>query len=181
MRTLVLASWDGEEYGLLGSTEWVEDYQKWLHTHALAYLNVDVGARGSKLSVSGNPLLNDIFYAATKKVADPATASAEKRSVYDVWDKRIRTLGSGSDYTAFQDFLGIPSVDMGFTGAADDPVYHYHSNYDSFAWMEHFGDPGFKYHAAITKIWGLMALVCNPFRPFYHLLITSCRIYSKRP
>ncbi|KAA8911848.1 glutamate carboxypeptidase [Sphaerosporella brunnea] len=160
-RTILLASWDGEEYGLLGSTEWVEDHQKLLHTTALAYLNVDVGARSPVFSVAANPLLQDLVFNATQKVVDPNRAQQGHfdDSVYDVWNKKVRTLGSGSDYTAFQDHLGIPSVDMGFGGEdANGPVYHYHSNYDSFHWMEKFGDPGFKYHVAIAKIWGLMAL-----------------------
>jgi N-acetylated-alpha-linked acidic dipeptidase len=66
-------------------------------------------------------------------------------------------MGSGSDFTAFQDFAGIPSLDMGFSFSSKTPVYHYHSNYDSFDWMERFGDPGFHYHAAIAKVWGLLA------------------------
>lgn len=66
-------------------------------------------------------------------------------------------MGSGSDFTAFQDFAGIPCVDMGFTGSRDTAVYHYHSNYDSFDWMDKYGDPGFHYHATIAKVWGLLA------------------------
>lgn len=66
-------------------------------------------------------------------------------------------MGSGSDFTAFQDFAGIPSLDMGFSMNSKSALYHYHSNYDSFDWMENFGDPGFQYHATIAQIWGLMA------------------------
>jgi N-acetylated-alpha-linked acidic dipeptidase len=66
-------------------------------------------------------------------------------------------MGSGSDFTAFQDFAGIPSLDMGFGGGDKDAIYHYHSNYDSFDWMERFGDPGFEYHATIAKVWALVA------------------------
>lgn len=65
-------------------------------------------------------------------------------------------MGSGSDFTAFQDFAGIPSVDIGFDSGPDTAVYHYHSNYDSFHWMEKFGDPGFAYHRAMAQIIGLM-------------------------
>lgn len=75
-----------------------------------------------------------------------------------MWDKKIRTMGSGSDFTAFQDFAGIPSLDMGFGGAGPDtPVYHYHSNYDSKAWMDKFGDPTFAYHSAMAKVWAVLA------------------------
>lgn len=66
-------------------------------------------------------------------------------------------MGSGSDFTAFQDFAGIPSIDMGFGFGSDSAVYHYHSNYDSFSWMEKYGDPSFQYHEAIAKIWALVA------------------------
>ena len=66
-------------------------------------------------------------------------------------------MGSGSDFTAFQDFAGIPSIDMGFGGGDSSAVYHYHSNYDSAAWMAKFGDPDFLYHETIAKIWALVA------------------------
>jgi N-acetylated-alpha-linked acidic dipeptidase len=66
-------------------------------------------------------------------------------------------MGSGSDFTAFQDFAGIPSIDMGFGFDSKSAVYHYHSNYDSFAWMNKYGDPGFEYHATIAKVWALVA------------------------
>jgi N-acetylated-alpha-linked acidic dipeptidase len=79
------------------------------------------------------------------------------QSVYSVWDKRVATMGSGSDFTAFQDFAGIPSIDMGFGFGSNSAVYHYHSNYDSYYWMENYGDPNFEYHATIAKIWALTA------------------------
>ena len=81
------------------------------------------------------------------------------QTVGDVWDGRIDTMGSGSDFTAFQDFAGIPSINLGFGpdphAPAGPPVYHYHSNYDSYYWMNTYGDPGFHYHIAITKLWAL--------------------------
>ncbi|CCX30709.1 peptidase M28 [Pyronema domesticum] len=160
-RTIMLASWDGEEYGLLGSTEWVEDHAKELANGALAYLNVDVAATSFDFAAGANPLLDGLLHRATAKIVDPESASKGNISatVHDVWSKKIATLGSGSDYTAFQDFLGIPSIDMGFSDySKTKTVYHYHSNYDSFAWMERFGDPGFRYHVAVAKIWGLIAL-----------------------
>jgi N-acetylated-alpha-linked acidic dipeptidase len=170
-RTIILASWDGEEYALLGSTEWVEDHHAWLSTSALAYINVDVGTVTPHFEVSANPLLNDIVRAAASRVPDPNSLRDGKSnvSIADVWGGEISTLGSGSDYTAFQDYLGIPSVDMGFGGSkTKSPVYHYHSNYDSFHWMEKFGDPSFRYHVAMSKIWGLIALNLaeTPIIPF---------------
>ncbi|KAF2840984.1 N-acetylated-alpha-linked acidic dipeptidase-like protein [Patellaria atrata CBS 101060] len=156
MRTIVFASWDGEEYGLLGSTEWVEEYIPWLTATNIAYLNVDIGAVGSYFKAAGAPLLNKALMEATQLVLSP-NQTVENQTVYDTWDKHISTMGSGSDFTAFQDFAGIPCVDIGFNTGPDSPVYHYHSNYDSFDWMDKFGDPGFHYHEAISKVWALLA------------------------
>ena len=156
LRTIIFASWDGEEYGLIGSTEWVEQYLPWLSASAVAYLNVDVATRGDLFSVSASPLLNEAINEATSLVPSP-NQTVKGQTVRDVWDGYIRTMGSGSDFTAFQDFAGIPSVDLGFTRASGGASYHYHSNYDSFHWMEKYGDPGFHYHVAATKVWSLLA------------------------
>ena len=156
LRTIVFASWDGEEYGLLGSTEWVEEYVPWLSEAAIAYINVDVGARGSHFQTSAAPLLNKLILEVTGEVQSP-NQTIEGQTVRDTWSEHISTMGSGSDFTAFQDFVGIPSIDVGFGAGPKDPVYHYHSNYDSFWWMDNFGDPGFKYHATIARILALLA------------------------
>ncbi|KAL2353432.1 peptidase M28 [Cryomyces antarcticus] len=156
LRTIVFASWDGEEYGLIGSTEWVEEYIPWLSHAAVAYLNVDVGTTGSHFTAAAAPLLNKALIEITQLVPSPNQTVAGQ-TVGDVWNGHIRTMGSGSDFTAFQDFAGIPCVDMGFNAGPGDAVYHYHSNYDSFAWMDRFGDPGFHYHVTITKLWALLA------------------------
>ncbi|KAJ9666373.1 hypothetical protein H2201_003561 [Coniosporium apollinis] len=156
LRTIVLASWDGEEYGLLGSTEWVEEYLPWLQKATIAYLNVDVGTTGPHFKASAAPLLNKVLYEATELVQSPNHTIANQ-TIRDTWSGHISTMGSGSDFTAFQDFAGIPCVDMGFSAGPDTAVYHYHSNYDSFDWMERFGDPGWHYHIAITKVWALLA------------------------
>lgn len=156
LRTIVFASWDGEEYGLVGSTEWVEEYLPWLAASAVAYLNVDVGARGPSYKLSAAPLLSKAVKDILPLVKSPNQTVAGQ-SVFDTWDKHISTMGSGSDFTAFQDFAGIPSIDMGFGEGPNDPVYHYHSNYDSFDWMNRFGDPGFQYHATIARVWALVA------------------------
>ncbi|KAF2454692.1 N-acetylated-alpha-linked acidic dipeptidase-like protein [Lineolata rhizophorae] len=157
-RTIVFASWDGEEYGLIGSTEWVEEYLPWLDKATVAYLNVDVGASGPHFKASAAPLLNKALIQATQLVPLPnQTDQASNKTVYDSWNKHISTMGSGSDFTAFQDFAGIPCIDMGFSFGQDSAVYHYHSNYDSFAWMDRIGDPGFLHHAAIAKVWAVLA------------------------
>ena len=155
LRTVVFASWDGEEYGLIGSTEWVEEYLPWLSKSAIAYLNVDIGTLGTAFKTSASPLLNKALYEATSLVQSP-NQTIIGQTVRDTWDGRIGTMGSGSDFTAFQDFAGVPSADLGF-GASENAVYHYHSNYDSFDWMDKFGDKGWHYHVAITKIWALFA------------------------
>lgn len=166
-RTIVFASWDGEEYGLVGSTEWVEEYLPWLSGSAFAYLNVDVGARGSQLTAAAAPLLDKILIEATKAVQSP-NQTEKGSTVYDLWDKKIRTMGSGSDFTAFQDYAGIPCIDMGFNSGPKDPVYHYHSNYDSQAWMDKYGDPTFEYHTTIAKVLALLSiqLLEAPIIPF---------------
>lgn len=174
LRTIVFASWDGEEYGLIGSTEWVEEYLPWLSKANVAYLvslsqrvfrdhasliptqNVDVAANGPNFEASASPLLNRVIYEATRSVPSP-NQTVRGQTVYDTWDRRIKTMGSGSDFTAFQDFAGVPSLSIEFGQAKGDPVYHYHSNYDSLYWMQKYGDPGFRYHRAMAQLMGLIA------------------------
>ncbi|KAI9883439.1 MAG: hypothetical protein M1823_004793 [Watsoniomyces obsoletus] len=167
LRTMVFCSWDGEETGLVGSTEWVEEYLPWLSGSAVAYVNVDIGVSGPRFSAAASPLLHAVLEEATGMVPSP-NQTIEGQTVRDVWDRPIRTMGSGSDFTAFQDYAGIPSVDFGFKPGADDPVYHYHSNYDSFDWMDRFGDPGWHYHATVARVFGLVAakLAMKPVIPF---------------
>ncbi|RDW76072.1 hypothetical protein BP5796_06893 [Coleophoma crateriformis] len=158
LRTLVFASWDGEEYGLIGSTEWVEQYIPWLAHANVAYVNVDVATTGPIFGASASPLMNKLLYEVAGQVQSP-NQTVPGQTILDLWDKSISTMGSGSDFTAFQDFAGVPSIDLGF-GPDDSaphgaPVYHYHSNYDSYHWMNTYGDPGFHYHIAMTKIWSL--------------------------
>ena len=123
----MFASWDGEEYGLIGSTEWVEEFLPWLSGSAVAYLNVDVGVSGPIFKAAASPVLNKALYEITALVASPNQTIANQ-SVRDTWDEHVRTMGSGSDFTAFQDFAGIPCVDMGFSYSPRSAVYHYHSN-----------------------------------------------------
>jgi len=173
-RTIVLCSWDGEEYGLIGSTEWAEEYADELKQKAVAYLNMDAAVSGAHFGASSVPSLWGLIRAATRDVRDPKTG----KSVYQQWQDRARedgpeaelaeesgsdvkaaeagigSLGSGSDYTPFLQHLGIPSLDMGFGG--DYGVYH--SAYDSFHWMSRFGDPTFAYHVAAAQLWGTVAL-----------------------
>ncbi|KAL8696539.1 MAG: hypothetical protein Q9224_002742 [Gallowayella concinna] len=174
LRTIVFASWDGEEYGMVGSTEWVEEYLPWLSHAAVAYLNVDMSTTGPEFSAKASPVLHRAMYEATALVQSPNQTVAGQ-TVRDIWSGPVGGLGSGSDYTAFQDYAGVPSIHMTFKKAPNGPVYHYHSNYDSFHWMENYGDKGWRYHTTMTKIWALAAasLVDSPIIPF------SARQYGK--
>lgn len=172
-RTILIASWDAEEYGLVGSTEWAEEHAANLQRNAIAYLNLDVAVSGPNLGMSGVPSLATLAVQAARDVADPVRGGSvgaawesrqraewAQRTPVDldgtepVFQPRLQPLGSGSDYTAFIDHLGIPSIDFGFGG----PYGVYHAVYDNFRWMERYGDPGFLYHAAAAKLWGLMAM-----------------------
>ncbi|KAH8780867.1 glutamate carboxypeptidase II [Diaporthe sp. PMI_573] len=160
-RNIVLCSWDAEEYGLYGSTEWVEEYVPWLAQTSVAYLNIDVGASGPRPRFSSTPELHTIVQDVMKKVLWPQAGSDElNRTMYDTWfdetGGNVGVLGSGSDYTAFV-HNGISSVDVGSSGGANDAVYHYHSNYDSYHWMTAYGDPGFVVHKAMGQFLTLLA------------------------
>ncbi|RWA05077.1 hypothetical protein EKO27_g10025 [Xylaria grammica] len=155
-RNIVLCSWDAEEYGLVGSTEWVEEYVPWLTDTAVSYLNIDVGASGAWPYIDATPELHEISTNVMKKVPWMDT----NRTMYDAWFEytggSIGVLGSGSDYTSFV-HKGIGAIDMGAGGDSGDPVYHYHSNYDSYHWMSNFGDPEFLAHKYMAKYLTLLA------------------------
>jgi N-acetylated-alpha-linked acidic dipeptidase len=174
-RTIVMCEWDGEEPGLIGSTEFVEANLAELQAKAVAYINTDVGVAGPNFSGTGTPSLKELIRDAAREVPDPTGS----RSVYDVWlehssnsegqfsgaarltaktepsgEALLGDLGAGSDFCAFFDHAGIPSLDMGFAG--DYGVYH--SIYDDFFWMKTFGDPTFAYHATLAKLLGTVTL-----------------------
>ena len=159
-RTIVLASWDGEEYGLVGSTEWFEEYVPWLTATNVAYLNLDVAVSGSVPSISATPDFHRIATEVMKKVVFPYHGM-NNVTLYDVWyelnEGEVGVLGSGSDYTSFLHHTGISCIDMGSDAGPEDPVYHYHSNYDTFHWMTTFADPDFNYHKAMGQYMSLLA------------------------
>ncbi|KAK9274754.1 hypothetical protein L1049_022006 [Liquidambar formosana] len=169
-RTIVLCNWDAEEYGLIGSTEWVEENREMLISRAVAYLNVDSGVSGAGFQASATPQLDDLLKQAAQQVKDPDNSS---QSIYESWvgssnsSKIGRLGGGGSDYSAFVQHVGVPSVDMSF--GEGYPVYH--SMYDDFIWMKKFGDPMFHRHVAVASIWGLVALrlADEEFLPFNYL------------
>ncbi|KAG7895553.1 hypothetical protein KL936_000261 [Ogataea polymorpha] len=157
-RTIMLASWDGEEYGLLGSTEFGEYNAHDLSKKTLAYFNMDVSAVGNILELGASPMLYEVLRSTADLLEYPGT----DKTLYDHFKENtndtFKSLGSGSDYTVFLDHLGIPSVDMGFTSNRTGPVYHYHSVYDSYHWIESLADPGFVFHNLMAKYVGLSVL-----------------------
>ena len=179
-RTLVYASWDGEEPGLLGSTEWAETHAKELQRKAVLYLNSDTNARGF-LFAGGSHSLQHLFNQAAAGVVDPEThvsvlermranmmvegfsdnARPEAKEFAKLaaagGDVPIEALGSGSDFSAFLEHLGIASLNIGFGGEDDDSGI-YHSRYDSFDHYIRFGDPDFAYGVALSKVAGHLVL-----------------------
>ncbi|KAL7779416.1 hypothetical protein CFE70_008919 [Pyrenophora teres f. teres 0-1] len=155
-RTIVLCSWDAEEYGLVGSTEWVEEYTPWLKGSVVSYLNIDVGIAGTVPDFSATPDLHALITSTARKVVWPL---GQNRTIYDIWEEKageIDPLGAQSDYTAFVHRAGVSAIDMGTTRAPLDPIYHTHSNFDSFHWMTKFVDPEFDMHKSIGKFLTLM-------------------------
>jgi N-acetylated-alpha-linked acidic dipeptidase len=175
-RTIVIGSWDAEEEGLIGSTEWGEDHARELGT-ATAYFNMDVAVAGKKFGASGSPTLKEFIREISKAVPSP-----QGGTVYDEWKKSteasgerdhpqetatfrpppnavhndvpVGDLGSGSDYTVFLQHLGVPSTDISSSG--DYGVYH--SAFDDFAWFKKFGDPNFLYEQEMARVYGLEIL-----------------------
>ncbi|TKY44556.1 glutamate carboxypeptidase 2 [Spatholobus suberectus] len=159
-RTILLCNWDAEEYGLIGSTEWVEENREILASRAVAYLNADSAVGGSGFSARATPQLDELIKRATQQVKDPDNSS---QSIYESWTSSGssplfgRLGGGGSDHASFLQHVGIPAADIAFGGdIAGYPVYH--SLYDDFVWMEKFGDPMFQRHVAAASVWGLVAL-----------------------
>jgi len=178
-RTMIFASWDGEEEGLMGSTEWAEQHESEL-ANAPAYFNMDVAVSGPKFGASAVPSLKQFLRDVAKAVPSPKGGT-----VYETWQKvdhagslsaqspaeanddnrhapavsvkgdvAVGDLGSGSDYSAFQQHLGVPSTDISSTG----PYGVYHSVFDNFAWFKKFGDPDFVYEQQMARVFGLEAL-----------------------
>ncbi|KAK1287931.1 putative glutamate carboxypeptidase 2 [Acorus calamus] len=169
-RTIVLCSWDAEEFGMIGSTEWVEENLVSLGSNAVAYLNVDCAVQGPGFFASATPQLDSLLVDVTKKVKDP---DSEGMTVYQTWVSKsggisIERLGrADSDFSAFLHHAGIPSIDLYYGEAF--PVYH--TAFDSYEWMKVHGDPLFRRHVAVADIWGLLALhlADDPVLPFNHL------------
>ena len=175
-RTIVIGSWDGEEEGLIGSTEWGEQHETEL-ANAVAYFNMDVAVSGSKFGASSVPTLKQFIRDVTRVVPSPkggmlyddwrkssqSGAEAERRPTQDIGstdrvpaapgksDVPVGDLGSGSDYTVFLQHLGVPSSDVSSSGSYGV----YHSVFDNFNWFKKFGDPDFAYEQEMARVFGL--------------------------
>jgi len=170
-RTIVFCSWDGEEPGLLGSTEWVETHAEELSQKAVAYINSDSNSRGF-LGVGGSHCLEPFLNEVMRDVPDVETpmsvgdrirarmmvsgTAEEKKRARTKEDLPIAALGSGSDYSPFLQHLGIASVNVGYGGEGDGNQYH--SSYDTFEWYMRFLDPDFSYEVELAKTAGRMVL-----------------------
>jgi N-acetylated-alpha-linked acidic dipeptidase len=179
-RTIVYTSWDGEEPGLLGSTEWAEGHAEELQRKAVVYINSDGNTRGF-LSAGGSHSLQRLVNEVAKDVKDPQTQVSVKerldaRSMVRGYGKgasaddkdgarraaagddfTLDALGSGSDFTPFLQHLGLTTLHLGY-GGEDETDGVYHSNYDSFDHYRRFGDPGFVYGVALAQTIGRLTL-----------------------
>ncbi|HEY6763889.1 MAG TPA: M28 family metallopeptidase [Candidatus Sulfotelmatobacter sp.] len=188
-RTIVVCSWDGEEVGLTGSTEWGEQFAQELRKKAVAYINVDSSTSGPDFHGQAVASLAPMLVETSRSLQDPsgkslyeawkethAREAREKKQAKEETDSNLShsnlshsdlghsdssdssladtRIGSGSDHTVFLNFVGIPVIGLQFDG----PYGVYHSAYDDFYWMNHFGDPGYRYHTLMSQLWGVVAL-----------------------
>jgi len=178
-RTIVLAAWDGEEWGLLGSTEWAEAHADELRAKAVAYYNSDTNEKGW-IGVAGSHALERFFTELARDVPQPGAPGGT--SVLDAWRDHQRrerqrdttadtaftigALGSGSDYTAFLDHLGLPTANLAYGGAGQSGIYH--SIYDTWTFYERFLDSSYTYETlqAQTMATALLRTADAPVLPF---------------
>jgi N-acetylated-alpha-linked acidic dipeptidase len=163
-RTLVACSWDGEEVGLTGSTEWGEQFADELKQNLVAYLNVDSSASGPDFDGQAVASLAPMLIETSKSLTAPSgktlydewRASTRKERKKPVTDRDLvnTRIGSGSDHTVFLNHLGRPVFNLSFEG----PYGVYHSVYDNHFWVSRIGDPGFRYHRLMSQLWGVLAL-----------------------
>ena len=181
-RTIIYAAWDGEEPMLLGSTEWAEAHADELRQHAAVYINSDGNDRGL-LSMGGSHTLEHFINGVARDIEDPETkmsvwqrlqladiaqakSADERKEFRERADLRINALGSGTDFTAFLDHLGIATLDLGYGGEDEQGIYH--SIYDDFYWYTHFSDYDFIYGRALSQTAGtsVMRLADAEVLPF---------------
>jgi len=196
-RTLIYCSWDAEEPMLLGSTEWVEEHDKELAQHAVAYINSDGNQRGY-LEVEGSHTLEHLANDIARDIPDPETkltvsrrmqlrkieeakSDDDRKELRQRADLRIEALGSGSDYTAFLDHIGVASLNIGYGGEDTSGIYH--SAYDDFYWYTHFADTEFVYGRALSQTAGTAAirLANADLLPFeFTDLADTIRLYQRQ-
>ncbi|MGH9497186.1 MAG: transferrin receptor-like dimerization domain-containing protein [Candidatus Sulfotelmatobacter sp.] len=195
-RTIIYAAWDGEEPMLLGSTEWVEAHADELRQHAAVYINTDGNDRGL-LNANGSHTLEKFINGVARDIEDPETkmsvwqrlqlsrisrakSAEDRKELRQRPDLRIDALGSGSDYTAFIDHIGIASLDLSYEGEVDQGIYH--SIYDDFYWYTHFSDTDFVYGRALSQTVGtsVMRLADAEVLPFDYVdLADTVQKYTK--
>jgi N-acetylated-alpha-linked acidic dipeptidase len=165
LRTIVFASWDGHEAGTWGSGFWVQHHLPWLSHASVAYLEVETAGTGTEFFAKASPLLHNVLHDATRRVLSPDQTRPGQR-VRDGWDGRLKTQ-AGGDTTYFL-LNGIASMSFGFAPADTDPVFHWHSDYDTVEWIDRYGDPTWGYHGASAQVWALAAawLAGDPIIPF---------------
>ncbi|KAH6632199.1 hypothetical protein F5144DRAFT_612700 [Chaetomium tenue] len=163
LRTIEFASWDAQEYNLIGSTEYVEQNDEALRRDALAYINLDKAVSGDTFHAAGSPVFRKLLLQILNRVADPHFNS----TLRERWDRRkgeIEGLDTDSDYVPFQNIAGTSSLDIHF---GDDKSSH-RAIHQNFQWMDNFGDPGFIYHDLLGQVLGLLILELSnrPILPF---------------
>ncbi len=180
-RTILLAFWDGEEFGLIGSTEWMEKHEDELNRKLAVYINSDSSGKGT-LSAGGSPSLESAMREVVRDVNDPVSgksllneylARLAKTSPAIPAEFHLAPLGSGSDYTPFLQHLGVASLSLGFDNEAGNGVYH--SAYDNFYWYSHFEDSDFVYGRALSQMTATvtMRLADAPVLPFEFDRVTT--------
>ena len=158
-RTITLAFWDAEEFGLIGSTEYAEHRARELQAGTICYINTDLSTNG-QLDAGGVPSLRDLLVEVARDVPDGAGAG----SVYDAWraarraEPELKALGSGADFVPFQDFLGLPTLSIEYNATGGYSYGPYHSNYDTRRFVERVADPGLRRSAQLARLLGTIAL-----------------------
>ena len=180
-RSIVFCSWGAEEYGLIGSYEWVEENRNMLRDRAVMYLNADSAVRGNySFGANGNPGLRSLVFQESKLLKDP-NGNEKEESLYDRWSRKYPSpsapgkpkfggLGSGSDYAPFSNFIGVPSIDMKYEFDSMNRTLYpvYHTVHDTFYWQKTFVDPNFKTHLLMSQIGAriVMEAADSPVLPF---------------
>ena len=181
-RTVVFATWDAEEWGIIGSIEWVEAHEERLRGSAVAYVNQDGAVSGGRFGSSAAPELAAMVRELSGEITDPGSG----RSLREAWlaavnesregeepleEPPVGTMGGGSDHKGFYLRLGIPAAGFGFGGRGGV----YHSMYDTPAWMQRFGDPGYRYHAAAAGVTAsMLARIANAdILPYDHVALAT--------